>query len=320
MPAAPVPSPSLPPQVIAGQVTGFTRQDFPVISLIHPVSGEPQLYVGQFQAGNLQPGSTVFLSLIPASAKQTGAASPAKPLAPTAPLPALLPLSAWLQPEPWTALSDFIETVHHVNPAAAQTLTQMLPSPAQPQSLGGLALLFLSVMKSGDLGSWVTPQVMSLLRQSGKGDSIRALTGDLTTGARVETLPLPQDWRATVLPLYFQQQIFKVPVYYKGQHEEGEDDSDGQRERRQRMMRFLFDLKLARMGNVQIDGFMQKQRLDMIMRTKAPLSLAMQRTMQGLYTTAMEKSQLSGELTFQFRPEHWVRVDTSGHIIDTTAV
>ena len=71
-------------------------------------------------------------------------------------------------------------------------------------------------------------------------------------------------------------------------------------------MRFLFDLSLSRMGAVQVDGFMQSQRLDIILRTRTPLSPPMQRQMKQLYAGAMDKSRLTGELSFQSRPEQWV--------------
>lgn len=294
----PLPAQPLPAQILPAQVTGFTSQNLPLISLTNPTTGQPQIYVGQFQAGNLQVGSPLLVSLLPDAPTSTA------PTMPQASAP--VPLSTWLQPGSWDSLTDLVQTMHQVNPGMAHTITQMLPSPNQPQNIGGLALLFLSVMKSGDLESWLPPQMAMMLRQTGKTDALRAVTSDIALTSRTETASLPQDWRATMLPFYHEQQISKVPLYYKRQDEE---DGEGDHARRKRLMRFLFDLKLARMGNVQIDGFMQPQRLDMIMRTKSPLSVPMQRTMQGLYANAMEKSNLNGDLTFQFKPEHWVSID-----------
>lgn len=289
-----------PAQIIPAQVTGFTTNNLPLISLTNPATGQPQIYVGQFQAGNLQVGSPLLLTLLP-DQPAVSSAIPAQTSGP-------IPLSNWLKPGSWDSLDDLLQTMHQINPAAAHSFAQLIPSPSQPQNLGALALLFLSVMKSGDLESWMPPQMAMMMRQTGKTDALRAVTSDLTLTSRAENAALPQEWRATILPLYHEQQIHKVPLYYK-RHQEDEDDGKDSRDRRNRMMRFLFDLRLARMGNVQIDGFMQHQRLDMIMRTKAPLSVPMQRTMQGLYTKAMEKSNLAGELTFQFKPEHWVAID-----------
>ncbi len=297
----PAPTPGLPPQVLPAQVVGFTTNNLPVLSLPLPDGGE-QLYVAQFQTNNLKPGSPVLVTVLPQ----------AQPLTPVT-----LPLSSWVQPGVWDSMGELMQAIHQVNPAIAHGLTQMLPSPAQPQNLGGLAMFFISVMRSGDLENLLQPQTMALLRQSGKGDILRAASGDLALAGRTETLALPQDWRAAILPFYHDQQVHKLPLYYKRMKDE---DGDPDRDRRSKLLRFLFDLRLSRMGNVQIDGFMQPERLDMIMRTKAPLSVPMQRTMKGLYVNAMEKSNLHGELSFQFKPEHWVGIDVPAEMVDSVQI
>ncbi len=309
IPAAATPqppaTPGLPAQVVPGQVVGFTGNQLPVISLSLPpgiamADGEaPPLYVAQFQTSNLKPGSPVLVSVLPSA---------------SAPVPTSLPLSTWAQPGLWDSLTDLMQAVHQVDPGIAQGLTRLMPAPAQPQNVGALAMLFLSVIRSGDLESLLMPQTAALLRQAGKAAPLRAASSDLALASRLESLPLAQDWRAAMLPFFHDQQIHKLPLYYK--HMPDPDD-DQDKERRSRLLRFLFDLRLSRMGKVQIDGFMQPARLDMIMRTREPLSVPMQRTMKGLYVKAMEKSALEGELSFQFKPEHWVSIDMPSEMVES---
>jgi hypothetical protein len=286
---------ALPSQILPAQVTGFTRENLPIVSLPNPNGGQPLSYVAQFPAGNLQVGSPLLVSVLPPSTSLQIQGS----------LPPPMPLASWMQPGIWDSMTDLIQNVQQINPAIAHNLTQIIPQPSQPQNMGGLALFFLSVLRSGDMESWMSPQIANLLRLTGKGEALRAVASDIALTGRSENLTLQQEWRATMFPIYHDQQIHKIPLHYKHQQEDGDDT----KVRRTKLMRFLFDLKLARMGNVQIDGFMQPERLDMIIRTKAPLSVPMQRTMQGFYATAMDKSNLHGELTFQFKPEHWVSID-----------
>lgn len=286
-----------PPQILPGQVVGFTRQNLPVLAVSVPTLGFSQTYVLQFQASNLSPGSPVLMSLLPEAATNGTAVQTMG-----------TPLSTWVQGGVWETLTELVQTLHQINPAVAHQMTQMLPATTQPQSLGALALLFLSVMRSGDLEGWMPPPVLNLLRQSGKTDLLRSVVADLAMGTRAESLALPQDWRVTVLPFYLNQQVHKLPLYFK---QTEEDETDQGRERRRKTLRFLFDLKLTRMGQVQVDGFMQPERLDMILRTRTPLSVPMQSRMKGLYVGAMEKSNLRGELSFQFRPEQWVSLEDS---------
>ena len=206
----------------------------------------------------------------------------------------------------WDGLTDLMQILQHGNPAAAHSLAQILPSAAQTQNVGPLAMLFLSVLRSGDMESWMPAQVINILRQTGKMEALRAVNSDIALGNRADAQPLVQDWRATILPYYHDQQVHKLPLFYKhGQEEDGTDENG----KRLQTLRFLFDLKLSRMGQVQVDGFMQPERLDMIMRTKSPLSVPMQSMMKGLYVGAMEKSNLRGELSFQFKPENWVTMN-----------
>jgi hypothetical protein len=171
--------------------------------------------------------------------------------------------------------------------------------------MGALSLFFLSVLRSGgQIENMMTTETVALLKQMGKIDSLRAANADMGIASRLDNLTLPQDWRMALLPLMWENQIYKAPLYYKHYPEEGgKDDNDAKKRRK---LRFLFDLKLSRMGGVQVDGFMQSERLDIILRTKSPLSPPMQSQMKRIYAGAMDKSRLTGDLSFQFKPEHWV--------------
>ena len=292
-----------PAQILPAQVIGFTGKNFPVLNVSFPAAGFSQNYVMPFQATNLQPGSQVLLSLVPGAIVEAGVAAPmttASPLPPGQPA-----LATWMMSGTWDGMTDLMQILQHGSPAAAQNLAQILPSAAQSHNVGPLAMLFLSVLRSGDLESWMPSQVLGILRQTGKMEALRAVHTDIALGNRADTQPLAQDWRATVLPYYHDQQVHKLPLFYKHGQEEEKDEHG----RRRQTLRFLFDLKLSRMGQVQVDGFMQPERLDMIMRTKTPLSVPMQSMMKGLYVGAMEKSNLRGELSFQFKPENWVSLD-----------
>lgn len=301
-PAAQPPRTSAPPPlaapVLIGQVKSFTPQGQPIIALTMPGSAHPQNYAVQFIANNIVEGATVIVTPLPVThSTQPG-------IVPFA-IGANQPLSAWAQPEIWEPLQTLIATLHTVNPAAAQAVTQMLPNASMPQNMGALSLLFLSMMRAGDLDGWVGKPA-DLLRQAGKIEVLRALSGESAVSNRLEQTVLPGEWRAAMLPFWNDGQVHKLPVYYKQwQDETGEED----RVREQRRMRFLFNLKLSRMGDVQVDGFLQKEKLDMILRTKAAMSIEMQQAMKITYTRAMERSNLAGEISFQFKPEQWVNVE-----------
>lgn len=295
--------------IAAAQVLGFTPDTkLPVLSIPLPHTGMTQVYTMQFRADNLTAGSPVFIGLDPLSIK------PAHTLFIQTAIDESLHIDArhmrssglgdWINAGNWDTLDTLLKTMMHIAPQQAQSMMQMIPSPAQPQHMGALSLFFLSMVRAGDMDGWIGSETASLLRQFGKIDFLRAAGTDLNLTSRLDGLSLPQDWRMTMIPLLWDQQVYKAPLYYK--HFRDDTEKEGDQDKKRRKLRFLFDLNLSRMGEVQVDGFMQSERLDLILRTKSPLSPPMQSQMKRIYAGAMDKSRLTGDLSFQFKPEQWV--------------
>lgn len=288
------------------QVLGFADDGLPILSVPLPQTGLTQLYTLQFKADNLSPGAPVFMALDPTTTKPTQAVfiqSPDGSLSLDQNL-TKPNLNAWINSGTWDSLDDLLQNLTHISPQHAQSFRHILPNPAQPNTMGALSMFFLSVMRSGEADNWVGNEAISLLRQMGKAETVRAATSDITLSSRIENITLSQDWRMMMLPMLWENQIHKLPVYYK--HMPDEKDAQDAADKKRRRLRFLFDLNLSRMGGVQVDGFMQSERLDIILRTKSPLSPPMQTQMKRIYAGAMEKSRLTGDLSFQFKPEQWV--------------
>jgi hypothetical protein len=308
--AAPVSIPSTQPSITspvsAAQVLGATQSGLPVLSIPLPHTGLTQIYTMQFGANNIKAGTPVFIALDPTSVKNAnsifiqsadGLINLNQPLSKSV-------LDGWINSGTWDSLDDLLKNMTHIAPANAHSFSQMIPNPVQPNSMGALSLFFLSLIRSGDTDGWVANEAIGLLRQMGKSDLMRHVTSDLSLTSKIESLSLPQDWRLTLMPMLWENQIHKLPVYYKHMPDDGnKEDADAKKRRK---LRFLFDLNLSRMGGVQVDGFMQSERLDIILRTKSPLSPPMQSQMKKIYAGAMDKSRLTGDLSFQFKPEHWV--------------
>jgi hypothetical protein len=290
------------------QVIGQTSQNLPILSISVPGAGFSQNYAMQFNAQNL-PSSLAL------SGNMAAEASPSDILSHTQILVSLQPLESQIQTSSlknptWQSLQDILFLLSqspdaglmegHVQP---HNISGILPSPASPSQFGALALFFLSVFGSGDIENWMPAEALNMLKQTTKGRSLLdTLVSDLTRSGRADGAAVTQDWRGVHIPFLWEQNIYKIPLYYKDMSQEEHHE----KEAKKRRLRFLFDLNLTRMGDVQIDGFLQSSRLDLIMRTKTPLSPPMQNRMKQLYAGAVEKSNLTGDLSFQFKPENWV--------------
>lgn len=190
-------------------------------------------------------------------------------------------------------------------------LLNMMPSPAHPRDFSTLALFFMAIARAGDIDQFLPITMLNTLKQTAKGKALLdQLSLDLSHFARMDQAMLPPDWKGMIIPFAWQNQILKVPMYFKDDPQEDVTDSDTEPHRKRRL-RFLFDLQLSRMGGVQVDGFLKSQRLDLILRTKTALSPLMQHDMRKLYAGAVEKSNLTGELSFQSRADQWVNFPTN---------
>lgn len=218
-------------------------------------------------------------------------------------------LATWMKSGVWDSIQDLIHAASVVQPAAAQQIIQNIPSVQNMAQAGPLGLLLLSMFSTQNMDDWVPNQLVNLLREGGKQNILKSLQTDQAMFARLENATLPNDWRAQIFPFWHDGHVHKLPLYYKSWN----DDEASDAEKRRKKMRFLFDLNLSRMGPIQVDGFFQGEqetpRLDMILRAEHQLSSPMQQKMKGVYTRAMERSNLNGELTFQFRADQWVDSD-----------
>lgn len=300
---APAAMPNAPAGSVVAQVTGFTSQNLPLVTLVTQGGGLPQNFILQFNAGNLQVGSTITLAPQNVQIAPPGTTPGLNPAALSPRMSALLSLFG---PGPWPVMDESYQTLLQTAPQAAQAFARALPSPGNPAQLGGAALLFIAAVRSGDIGGWLGDKKIDALQRGGKNNLLSRLTQDLSTLAQrtSEAPALSSDWRPVPLPLFWEGQIHKIALYVKqdgGKDASDERDGTGQ-------TRFIFDLDLDRMGGVQLDGLVRDKRFDLVVRTQAPLSEPMRQMMKQSYTKALETTELHGDLSFQGDIKNWVNV------------
>lgn len=265
------------------RVLGFNPQNFPVLSLAQPGQTSPQIFTLQFSPANLQPGSRISFMPLPAAA----------PIPQPAPIPSSWP--ALMTPGLWEGLDDLYQSLLQSAPQAAQALSRILPAPGNPAQLTPAALMFVAAIRAGDVGMLFENKDIEALRRLGRLPQLARSTQETSTLSRLSAEPIAQDWRGMPIPLYWQGEIHKIALYWK--HQDGSRGTD--KESGDRQTRFIFDLALTRMGDVQLDGLVRGNRLDLMIRSHSPFSMPMQQAMRQAYTRALESSDLHGELNFQ---------------------
>lgn len=288
-------------------VTGFTENKLPVLSFFPPHGGTPQHFVLQVPAPNAVPGNSVQVAPLPGGTQNLEA------------LFAPLNFTSLLQGANWTSLQAIQQTIAAQSPATAQMLGQVVPNATNPAQMTPAALFFIAAARGGDLSSWLGDKAIDALKRSERGQTLlNRLNSEGGLLSRSSDGVSP-DWRALALPLYHQDEMHKMALYYRQENGGEEQDKNGKNQ-----TRFIFDLDLSQMGPVQLDGLYRPHydtpRLDLIVRTEQHFSESMQAQMRRLYTKTIENSKLNGELSFQNQLSSWVKVDIKEHIGETVVV
>lgn len=282
------------PHVISAIVTGFTPQNLPLIAIRWPGGTLSPNFVLQFAAAGLEVGSEIILH--PQSRIAMPSTIPGVP-ASTNPVWPLMEASIL-----WPAMDDLYQSLAQMSPQAAQSLARIVPSPAAPNQLGAAALLFVAVLRAGDINGWLGDRKIDSIVKSGKSNVMSRLLQDMTNAGRSNADSGPADWKSYPLPMLWQNEISKVMLHLKSERDpQDKENKDGS-------TRFILDLSLSRMGEVQLDGMLRGKRLDMIVRTELPVSYTMQEAMKKAYADALEGTDIFGELGFQGDMKQWMRV------------
>ncbi len=298
----------LPVNAITANVLGFTPQHLPVLSLQWPGMAQAQTFILQFGAGNLAPGMQIQILPQTGASALPGTVPGALPTTPLSPGALLSPASAW------PALDDVFQSLSHLSPQTAQAMARSLPNPAIPANFGGATLMFIAAARAADLGSWLSDKRIDLLQKSGREGLLTRMISEGATLARTAADTPGADWRSYPVPLLWQNEISKVMLHIKHdrEHAESSNEKNGQ-------TRFIMDLSLTRMGDVQLDGYLKDKRLDLVVRTQIPISASMQQAMRVAYATALEGSDMRGDIAFQGDMKNWMKIIKIDHTLGVSA-
>jgi hypothetical protein len=71
-------------------------------------------------------------------------------------------------------------------------------------------------------------------------------------------------------------------------------------------VRFLIDMRLTRLGAIQLDGLVQTRKFDMMVRSETPLPFDLPKMLREGYLSRLDALGYSGSLNFQIGRQHWL--------------
>lgn len=307
-------------------VTEITPQQQPVIPLVMNEKGAVQNFILQSPPASVPIGTQVTLQpQTPQTVTpQTVTNNATQPLMPQPQGMLVLPPSAaqlppaWrtllpmMQPASvWPVMDELFQTFYQATPQAAQILGRAMPSPGNPANFGAAVLLFAAALKSGDLQSWLGDKKLEMVQKLGKESLLSRLSGE-SSSLPASNDASATDWKSFPVPMLWQNEISKVMFHVR------KEPSENEQQEGEAATRFVMDLSLTRMGDVQIDGMVRGKQLDLIVRTQLPISYSMQDAMRVAYAKALDGTDIYGDIGFQAGRDRWETVlksDTIGQSV-----
>ena len=191
----------------------------------------------------------------------------------------------------WPALAEALATLTAVDPAAGHRAAEAIPQPGP--RLAATALFFLAAVRGGDLGRWLGAGPLRVLERQAPG-LVSRLGREVARHARPAETGPAAPWQALAIPLWSEGRPETVRLYV---HDRGADDDEGA----ERGQRFVVEVALSRLGDLQLDGLVRARRLDLVLRSRKPLPAGAADDLRGLYGESLAAVGYEGALAFQVR-------------------
>ncbi len=197
----------------------------------------------------------------------------------------------------WQSLSSIIASLQAADTEAAGRLLQrVLPNTNQNLTQG--VLFFLSALKGGDVRQWLGNRVGNAAEKAA-GDAVRKLGGEMAAMRTMFVDASPeQPWQTMVLPLVQDEKLHTIRMHVR------EDFDDEGKQKQGGGQRFVVEVELTQLGEMQFDGFIRKAanaatRFDLVIRTRGALPEHMQQDIQTIFGKAAEATRFEGTVSFQ---------------------
>jgi hypothetical protein len=199
------------------------------------------------------------------------------------------------------ALPQALAALEQISPHIFNNvMTNFLPQPSE--SLGGALMFLLSAFKQGDLSSWLGGSAVETLKTAGKHSLVGSLSKELN--AQPSQDPVVGEWRTYPIPLFAHQQFESLTLHVHSDRDARKDKSG--KEKAVGKIRFLIDMRLSRLGAMQVDGFVQPKKLDMVLRSENALPEGLHHELRLAYIKALDAVGYTGSLNFQVGRQHWM--------------
>lgn len=205
----------------------------------------------------------------------------------------------------WPALQETLQVVATAAPETAAQMQNTIPS-ATPR-LAPTALFFMAALKIGVVESWLGSAAVQQLRDMGRQNLAERLTGDFGRISAQAKDSVGGEWRAISMPMLHEGEISQMQFYIRRQQDEAEKEKE--ETGRAQPTRFILNLHLSRMGEMQLDGLLRKKTFDLILRSAEALPFTMRQELMQSFAKGLAQAEMQGGISFQTRAQGWVTME-----------
>lgn len=204
----------------------------------------------------------------------------------------------------WPDLREALQILLSSTSNMVQAFRNTLPTPT-PRFVP-TALFFLAALRLGSIDNWLGDNTLKFLRQVGKKELVERLGSDFGKLSSMSKETLADGWHSISMPLLYDDQLSQMQFYVRHQY----DNKDGDKEDVAKpATRFILNLHLSRMGEMQLDGFVRKKDFDVILRTEEKLSFDMRQELMKCFSQGLDQVRMQGKISFQTRQQSWITVN-----------
>ena len=275
-----------------------------------PVLAAPAQTLVLTQPASTEPGTQVTLRPLPqaSSVQQPTVTAPPAPYTP-------LPLAAGGNAQ-WPALTQLVSLLATTQPETLRTLADAIPKAEQGFSESFVA--FVAPRTPGQVPAFPTsrtdfrsmdgPEAAAPAMAKALASLLAQVHDDLAVGAKAGTPSRDTHWQSISVPVMTNERLDAIQMFVRRQIDPDETVEDGDAQarsaRRGASTRFLVEISPSRLGPVQLDGLLRRQRddtmrLDMVVRPQGELTAEQSVEIDRLFQKALAAADLKGSLTLQ---------------------
>ena len=215
----------------------------------------------------------------------------------------------------WTSLQQIVRLLAARSPTAGfdftnKTMPWIMPPPnitadesLPQQNIPAGLMLFVSALRGGNFSNWLGESNVQWLQNQGHDVLLKKADGEFTLLARQFTESRPQHWQSLFFPINVGGELQQARLFIKRDRRQG-NQAQG---KKSEDTRFIVEVDLSQLGEMQMDGFVRKQgkdvQFDLIIRSLHALSPEMQQDIVRIYNSAGQLTSYKGSLVFQAMKE-----------------